>query len=348
MFITLNSLLGNQIETATLAGLRPSTTYLIRMVAVNEIERSGFTEAIIVRTQEEAPTEPPQNIQVNAGGIGELIVIWQLPTRDSWNGELIGYTVNCTEEKQNINYISTNASMQRSIRVHGFATTKTIIKNLRTFRRYSIVVRAINSFGVGPYSVPVFGTTLEGVPEAPPQNANCVALSSQSIKISWNEPPLQFHGGVIQGYKILYSPISQDDEVPITNEVKRTSSLETYLHALYKATNYSVQVLAYTSSGDGDSTSTFHCSTEDDVPDAPAAIKAATLTGDSILVSWLPPKHRNGMILHYTVYTRENGRKGQAQNHIVRVDENGHPRVFESRGLIENQTYDHWVTASTR
>lgn len=335
------------METATLAGLRPSTTYLIRMVAINEIESSGFTETIVVRTQEEAPTEPPQNVQVQIGGIGELIVTWQLPSRDSWNGELIGYTINCTEEKQNINYISTNASLQKSIQVDGFATTKTTIKNLRTFRRYSIIVRAINSFGVGPFSAPVYATTLEGVPEAPPQNLNCVALTSQSIKISWFEPPLQYHGGVIQGYKILYNPLSYDDDISITNEVKRTSNLETYLHALHKATNYSVRVLAYTSSGDGESTQPIYCCTEDDVPDAPAGIKAAALTGDSILISWLPPKHCNGLILHYTVYTRESGKKGQSQSHMVRVDENGKPRIYESRGLIENQTYDYWVTAST-
>lgn len=291
------SSLGNRMETATLAGLRPSTTYLIRMVAVNEIESSGFTETIIARTQEEAPSEPPQNVQVQTGSIGELIVTWQLPPRDSWNGELIGYTINCTEEKQNINYISSNASLQRSIQVDGFATTKTTIKNLRTFRRYSIVIRAINSFGVGPFSVAVYATTLEGVPEMPPQNLNCVPLTSQSIKISWLEPPSQYHGGVIQGYKILYSPLGySDDDIQITNEVKRTSNLETYLHALHKATNYSVRVLAYTSSGDGESTQPIYCSTEDDVPDAPAGIKAAALTGDSILVSWLPPKHQNGLM----------------------------------------------------
>ncbi|XP_031617665.1 Down syndrome cell adhesion molecule-like protein Dscam2 isoform X3 [Contarinia nasturtii] len=341
------SSMGNMMETATLAGLHPSTTYLIRMAAVNEIESSGFTETIVVRTQEEAPIEPPQNVQVQPGGIGELIVTWNLPPRESWNGELIGYTVNCTEEKQNINYISTNASQQKSIQVDGFATTKTTIKNLRTFRRYSIIVRAINSFGAGPFSVPVFSTTLEGVPQAPPQNVNCTSLTSQSIKIWWLEPPLQFHGGVIQGYKILYTPVSYDDNIAVTNEVKRTSNLETYLHALHKATNYSVRILAYTSSGDGEISQSIYCKTEDDVPDAPAGIKSNALTGDSILVSWLPPKHRNGLILHYTVYMRETGRKGQAQNHMVRVDEDGNPRLFESRGLIENHTYDYWVTAST-
>lgn len=50
------------------------------------------------------------------------------------------------------------------------------------------------------------------VPEAAPQHVNCTALSSQSLKISWLEPPLQFHGGIIQGYKILYRPIVNQSE----------------------------------------------------------------------------------------------------------------------------------------
>lgn len=50
------------------------------------------------------------------------------------------------------------------------------------------------------------------------------------------------------------------------------------------------------------------------VPEPPLQIKAAALTADSILVSWLPPKHRNGNILHYTVYSREAGKKGQARS----------------------------------
>lgn len=126
----------------------------------------------------------------------------------------MGYTINCTEEKQNINYIGANETFsKKSIRVDGFATTKTTITKLKTYRRYSVSVRAVNSFGAGPWSPFVFGTTLEGVPEASPQNVNCSSLSSQSIKISWTEPPLQYHGGIIQGYKILYRPLAQESMI---------------------------------------------------------------------------------------------------------------------------------------
>lgn len=85
------------------------------------------------------------------------------------------------------------------------------------------------------------------------------------------------------------------------------------MHTLHKATNYSIRVLAYTATGDGIASQPLYCQTEDDVPDAPASIKAAALTADSILISWLPPRNRNGIITHYTVYSREAGRKGQAK-----------------------------------
>lgn len=131
------------------------------------------------------------------------------------------------------------------------------------------------------------------------------------------------------------------------NEIKRTSNLETYLHALYKASNYSIRVLAYTTAGDGVTSHPIYCATDDDVPEPPASIKAAALTADSLLVSWLAPKHRNGNVQHYTVYSREAGKKGQAKSHMVRVDEDGNPTSFEARGMSENQMYEFWVSAST-
>lgn len=48
------------------------------MQAINEIERSEFTDPIILKTQETAPTEAPLNVQVQSGGDGELVVTWQV------------------------------------------------------------------------------------------------------------------------------------------------------------------------------------------------------------------------------------------------------------------------------
>lgn len=54
---------GHLKETAVVSGLLPATTYLLRMLAENEIAKSMFTVPIIIKTQEEAPTESPYNVQ---------------------------------------------------------------------------------------------------------------------------------------------------------------------------------------------------------------------------------------------------------------------------------------------
>lgn len=53
-------------------------------------------------------------------------------------------------------------------------------------------------------------------------------------------------------------------DLPVTGEVKRTQSTETYLHGLQKFTNYSIKVLAYTSAGDGVVSDILYCCTEED------------------------------------------------------------------------------------
>lgn len=49
-----------------------------------------------------------------------------------------------------------------------------------------------------------------------------------------------------------------------SKDTKITSSSETILHGLKKYTNYSMQVLAFTSGGDGVRSTPIHCQTEQD------------------------------------------------------------------------------------
>lgn len=41
---------------ALLSCLKPHTAYMIRIAAVNQIDRSAFTEPVVVKTQEEGNT----------------------------------------------------------------------------------------------------------------------------------------------------------------------------------------------------------------------------------------------------------------------------------------------------
>ncbi|XP_045780750.1 Down syndrome cell adhesion molecule-like protein Dscam2 [Maniola jurtina] len=328
---------------ALLSNLRPHTAYMIRIAAVNQIDHSAFTEAVVVKTQEEAPSEAPSGVSVSAGAAGELHVSWRAPPRDAWHGELLGYSVSCAELGPDAIALPNST---RTLTVNGWSATELTLSALKKFTRYEVRVRAFNGVAAGPPSAPVTATTLEGVPEAAPTRVACSALSSTSIKVSWAPPPPAFRNGIIQGYKVIYAPLSTSHAEGA--EIKRVSTTETYLHTLHKYSNYSLQVVAYTAAGDGKRSAPTYCMTEEDVPSAPEKIKALPYSSDSVLVSWLPPVHPNGVISHYTVYYREAGRLGKHSSFTVSADKNPEIELmFQVRNLMENQLYEFWVSATT-
>ncbi|XP_033323157.1 Down syndrome cell adhesion molecule 3 isoform X4 [Megalopta genalis] len=332
-------------EVALVGGLHPAVTYTFRIFAINSIDISSPTDAVVAKTQEEAPTEPPQNINVQSAGAGELMVSWQPPPKESCNGDLLGYIVTWSEHSSS----TSGVNQSKSLTVNGWATVKVQLTGLRKFTKYDVSIRAFNSIASGPASVPIVGTTQEGVPETPPSQVACISLSSQSVKVSWSAPPPHQHGGIIQGYKVYYRPVLTDNmDISTVGEVKKTSSVETYLHTLYKYTNYSIRVLAYTGAGDGVLSPAIFCMTEEDEPGPPAGIKALALTAESILVSWLPPLQPNGNVSKYTVYSREAG----SSNHNAHTmhEPPSSPTdtlTMELRGLVERQLYEFWVSATT-
>lgn len=49
------------------------------------------------------------------------------------------------------------------------------------------------------------------VPSMPPEDVRCAALSSQSLQITWQPPPTEHCNGLLQGYKLTYEPVMDDD-----------------------------------------------------------------------------------------------------------------------------------------
>ncbi|XP_049839470.1 Down syndrome cell adhesion molecule-like protein Dscam2 [Schistocerca gregaria] len=327
-------------KNAMITDLHPATTYHIRILAVNAIEASIFTDPLTVKTQEEAPTGTPQDVRAVNIDPDELLVTWKAPLADTWNGEILGYTIYWNTHRTVFD--ETNSTNKQEVR--GSSTTELRLRQLKKFTKYDVYVQAFNSMGSGPLSSAVTITTREGVPEASPENITCSALSSQSVKVSWSPPPAQNHGGIIRGYKVIYRPVVTDHNLrTVGSEVKRTPNLETYLHGLLKFTNYSLRLLAFTNVGDGVMSHAVFCSTEQDVPGSPAAVKALTLTSDSILVSWLPPEQPNGLITQYTVYCSRKNHPSKTSSFRVGPTSSS----LEIRGLKELEPYESWVTAST-
>ncbi|XP_076062140.1 Down syndrome cell adhesion molecule 1 isoform X8 [Oratosquilla oratoria] len=324
---------------ATVHDLRPATTYHFRIVARNEIGDSDPSDTVTIITAEEAPSGPPRNLKVEAVDQHSLRVSWKPPLREEWNGDIQGYLVGYRLASSNNTYIFETVEFSKEMGKEHHLT----ISKLDVYTEYAAVVQAFNKIGKGPESKEVRAYTAEGTPQKPPHDVSCNTLTSQTIRVTWSSPPLETVQGMIKGYKVIYGPSEQwfDEE---SKDTKITSSTETHLHGLQKYTNYSIQVLAFTSGGEGVRSNPIHCQTDQDIPEAPTSVKALVMSAESILVSWQPPERPNGIITQYTVYFKEHGK----------ADSDAHPKKlppsqksYEATGLKHRDDYVFWVTAST-
>nr|CAD7393491.1 unnamed protein product [Timema cristinae] len=294
-----NVTVGGGSRTARLGALRPATSYTIRLLAVNDVGAGPPSESTMAVTlQEDVVAEPTSS--------ESILIRWKPPLVSYSHGEILGYQVAFRE----VSSATPGAQQVRSVR--GRNRLEVTLPSLRQYTRYEVSVRAFNLVGSGPSSPQLYVTTLEGVPDMPPQDLRCTALTSQSVRVRWEPPPLERRNGVVEGYKVFYKHANPRQgnntstttsfcacDFPITAggspdvEVKKTTNLETNLHGLTKFTNYSVRVLGFTAAGEGVRSSPIYCTTEEDVPGAPEQVKALAMTSDSIMVAWTRPSEPN-------------------------------------------------------
>ncbi|XP_068082151.1 cell adhesion molecule Dscam2 [Anabrus simplex] len=333
---------GGDKSVMLVTGLRPATTYHFRLYAENQLGMSAPSDVLHGTTESEVPSGAPQQVAVEPMGAQQLRITWQAPDRELWNGELLGYSIGfrksgpiSEKEPYNFTRVAVIGDLPGDFRLTG----------LEKFTKYSIVVQAFNSKGDGPTSEPVITETLEDVPSAPPQDVECTALSSQNMQVSWKPPPLNQIHGIIQGYKLFFEPAEEWYE-PVIRDKKVTTALTTVLHGLQPYTNYSLQVLAFTRVGDGAAGPVVYCMTEETVPEAPEKVKAVVSSEDAVVISWLPPRRPNGILTKYTVYIRvlENGQERK----IIKGTLPSQQLHYDAVGLKKRESYEAWVTASTK
>ncbi|XP_063830982.1 cell adhesion molecule Dscam2 [Ostrinia nubilalis] len=338
------------VTSASVQNLQPATSYHLRIIAENRLGQSEPSQLIQVTTTEEVPSGPPLDVRVEAKSSTELIVSWEPPQRDLWNGNILGYYVGFQELNSNSTILSASGPggasyTVRTVEGAGTARARTTLSGLQKHAAYAIVVQAYNSRGAGPASPPTTATTMEDVPSLPPGSLQCTAVSSQSVRVSWEPPPMRGRNGVLQGYRVTYAPVTDwyGNEDAVTKQI---SGLHTTLSGLRRYTNYSVTVCAFTAAGDGVRAAPVYCHTEEDVPSAPADIKAVVSSRNKILVSWLPPAAPNGVLVGYTLYMSviEDGREEGTHKRMLSPSTLSH----ETSRSPPRATHQFWVSASTR
>ena len=198
-----------------------------------------------------APSGPPLSVAGSPRSNSSIILKWQPPHSDAWNGALLGYIIRyCLAGYPDTTLAFVNVSS------YGQQTDYTYeLGGLIVFQEYEIGVAAYNIKGIGTFSSYIRVMTQEGVPTSYPRNVSGTAKNSTSIILVWLPPDPQYINGINQGYKIFATNV--DTGIPLsifiiqsdtTNMLGKQSAL---LGGFDKFTLYSFQVLCFTSKGDG-------------------------------------------------------------------------------------------------
>ncbi|XP_069947115.1 cell adhesion molecule Dscam2 isoform X1 [Cherax quadricarinatus] len=320
-----------------LEGLLPATTYTLTLVAENRVGRSQPSPPLRVTTQEEPPAAAPQSVNVLPVSSTALQVSWDPPPHNLTHGDVLGYYLGFKDASEG----EGGAYNFTTVGVDGVGVTSATLGGLRPHARYAVVLQAFNSKGAGPASPPALATTLEDKPSSPPGHVTCESVTSSSVVVTWAPPPPRHRNGVIVNYRVYYSQSSPHEgggSGSVVSETQRAT-----LAGLSPWTNYSITVAAATRAGEGAPAHALLCTTDQDVPEAPARVKAVVSGPRAVVVSWAPPARPHGRISRYTVHWEPAG--GRGGPHSRRVEPHlTHLTLHD----LPHTTHQVWVTASTR
>lgn len=139
--------------------LHPATSYHIRIAAENKLGSSEFSEMVQVTTLEEVPSGPALNVRGEPKSSTEILLTWDPPNKNEWNGNLLGYYVGYQTSTDLIG--PTQGFNLKTVEVRAHFGLETLLENLNKFTQYNIFVQAYTSQGSGPPSKEIQVSTLE-------------------------------------------------------------------------------------------------------------------------------------------------------------------------------------------
>uniref|UniRef100_A0A8C4I6X6 protein-tyrosine-phosphatase n=1 Tax=Dicentrarchus labrax TaxID=13489 RepID=A0A8C4I6X6_DICLA len=183
--------------------------------------------------------------------------------------------------------------------VDSITTTRYSIGGLYPNTEYEIRVSAFNSIGQGPPSTRVEARTGEQAPASPPRNVQAHIISQNTVMVRWEEP--EEPNGQVKGYRVYYTmdPSRPMNEWHIHNV---QDSVITTIQNLVTSETYTIQVLAFTSVGDGPFSDPVHVKVMPGVPGQPGKFKVGRVTETSIELTWEPAYTKEGIVNYELLY----------------------------------------------
>ncbi|XP_035226533.1 Down syndrome cell adhesion molecule homolog [Stegodyphus dumicola] len=235
-----------------LKDLQPGTSYVVRVLAENDVGRGNPSESQQFLTKEAEPSAPPTDVTVEARGAGTLRVKWKTPPRDQWNGQLkgyyIGYQIASSSEPYSFKTVEFSKQGEEEYR----------LTNLQRATEYRVIVQAFNSAGSGPASQDVVAKTSDTDPPSPPFLwVDFQSRSSIGLKWKHKIPPATkteddketSTAAPAPDYTLYY----KDEYGPWSEiTIPRSAEKEYTLSGLREGTRYQLYMRVTSESGDSD------------------------------------------------------------------------------------------------
>lgn len=281
--------------------LKPARKYIFRVRATNKVGTGD--PSLPTRQPIEVPVQPPSMPPENLTGTPKtstsIAIQWSPPPVDSQNGVIKGYKIRHKLEGY------TGDSDWYTIDTPDAIHLTFVLDDLIVWQNYEIQIAAENDRGVGPFSSSIVVRTKEGKPDRSPQEVFAEPLSSKVIRVNWSPPPPNRINGINQGYKVQvwldsqHTHLAKELTVP-HNTISPFHSLT--IDGLSPYTKYFLTVRCYTNAGDGPPNEDLvSVTTNQDLPEAVAAIEFADVLDKSLRIIWEPPKRINGELDHYAL-----------------------------------------------
>ncbi|XP_028395112.1 protein sidekick-1-like [Dendronephthya gigantea] len=233
---------------AKITNLILNSPYEVKVQLFNDAGGGPFSDPVLIRTKEGIPSSPPRNLAVRNVSSRSVLLEWDDPPQQDWNGKITRYIIRVWETAKN-----DEKDFEDRIALHDPSTFTQVfnVTNLKTFTQYKFEVSAQNSVGGSPFSKSVQVKTTEDIPSAP-QRLQIVDQFSDTISVKWVRP--REVNGVLTGYVVEYWRL--DDFGDKAGEVKTVEAeggaLQTGITNLRAKSRYKIRVAARTNAGVSD------------------------------------------------------------------------------------------------
>ena len=227
----------------------------------------------------------------------------QAPEQNSWNGQITGFYVGYSPVSGKDLQETLGETVQEYRKVIEIKDSQQLslfeahLTNLLRSTEYSVHVKAFNSKGNGPPSVPVVVKTMDDVPPTAPTLVLDSSTSS-TITLSWSSSS-GFHGQFVLYFKKLNSN-AEWTEVPIQSQ-----SMTHTVGNLECGTAYELFMTAHNSVGKSEPSSPLVVKTQGSPPTSPSNSQIFyKITSTEAVLNFALWKHEDCVVSDFTVRMR--------------------------------------------